>query len=170
MSISEKTTPSPSRRIALFTGSFDPFTIGHKSIIDRAEGLFDEIIIGIGINSSKSPWLPLEERIDGIRRLFAGNPRISVESFTGLAVDFARRKGARYLLRGIRSVADFEYETNMADANRMITSGEPVETIFIPALPALSAVSSSLVRELARFGAPYSQFLPSSTPNQSNPE
>jgi pantetheine-phosphate adenylyltransferase len=83
-----------------------------------------------------------------------------VESFTGLATDFAREKGAKYLLRGVRSVADFEYERNMADANRMITAPEPIETVFIPALPELAVVSSSLVRELARFGAPYSQFLP----------
>lgn len=153
------TTGTP-RRIALFTGTFDPFTIGHKSIVDRAMGLFDEIIIGIGINSAKTPWIPLEKRLRDIRAIYAGNPRITVDTFSGLAVEYARSRGARYLLRGVRSVADFEYERNMADANRMIGPGTPVETILIPALPALSAISSSLVRELARFGAQYTHLLP----------
>lgn len=146
-------------RVALFAGSFDPFTIGHKSIVDRAVGLFDTVIIGLGVNTSKSPWMPLEERLAAIRSVYAGEPRVIVESFSGLASDFAREKGVRYLVRGVRSVADFEYERNMADANRLIASGG-LETILIPALPELAAVSSSLVRELARFGAPYRQFIP----------
>jgi pantetheine-phosphate adenylyltransferase len=146
--------------IALFAGSFDPFTIGHKSIVDRSLELFDRVIIGIGINPAKQSWMPLEERLQRIREAYAHEPKVWVESFTGLATDFAREKGAKYLLRGVRTVADFEYERNMADANRMITTPEPIETVFIPALPELAVVSSSLVRELARFGAPYSQFLP----------
>ncbi len=146
-------------RVALFAGSFDPFTIGHKSIVDRALPLFDAIVIGLGINSAKTPWMPLEERISAIRAIYADDPRVTVGSFHGLASDFAREKGARYLLRGVRSVADFEYERNMADANRLLTGGW-LETILIPSIPELAAVSSSLVRELARFGAPYSRFLP----------
>lgn len=151
--------PSGGKRVALFAGSFDPFTIGHKSIVDRALNLFDMVVIGLGVNTAKSPWIPLEERLSAIREVYAGQPRVTVESFSGLASDFARQCGAGYLLRGVRSVADFEYERNMADANRMITGGA-IETILIPALPELAAVSSSLVRELARFGAPYRQFIP----------
>jgi pantetheine-phosphate adenylyltransferase len=147
-------------RIALFAGSFDPFTIGHKSIVDRALGLFDKIIIGIGVNTAKQPWMPLDERIAAIRKLYADEPKVAVESFTGLATDFARSRFASYLLRGVRSVSDFEYETTMADANRMITQPNPIETIYLPTLPELAAVSSSLVRELAHFGAPYKQFIP----------
>jgi pantetheine-phosphate adenylyltransferase len=145
---------------ALFAGSFDPFTIGHKSIVDRAIGLFDLIIIGVGINPAKQSWMPLEERLQRIRQIYADQPKVKVESFSGLATDFARANGIKYMLRGVRTVADFEFERNMADANRLITQPTPLETIFIPALPELAVVSSSLVRELAHFGAPYSQFLP----------
>lgn len=126
--------------------------------------MFDHIVIGIGVNTAKAPWMPVDQRIEHIQRVYATEPKVSVASFSGLAADFARDCGAECLLRGVRSVADFEYERNMADANRMITSagncGAPLETVFIPALPELGAVSSSLVRELARFGAPYKQFLP----------
>lgn len=157
-------TYDPNKRIAIFTGSFDPFTIGHKSIVDRALPLFDHIIIALGINVSKTPWQPLQERIDSISRVYRNEPKVSVESFTGLATEFARQRGARYLLRGVRTVADFEYERNMADANRMISAdtpgGQPLETVFLISLPEYAAVSSSLVRELARFDAPYSQFIP----------
>lgn len=146
-------------RVALFAGSFDPFTTGHKSIVDRALGLFDTIVIGLGTNTSKTPWMPLEERIAAIRAVYADEPRVAVESFSGLASEFARQKGAHYLLRGVRTVADFEYERNMADANRLLTASD-LETILILSLPELAAVSSSLVRELARFGAPYRQFIP----------
>lgn len=154
------------KRVALFAGSFDPFTIGHKSIVDRSLGLFDSVVIGLGVNTSKTPWMPLEERMAAIRRVYADQPRVVVESFPGLAADFARKIGARYLLRGVRSVTDFEYERNMADANRLITSGEtdseagPLETVMLLSLPEFAVVSSSLVRELARFGAQYSQFIP----------
>lgn len=155
---------------AVFTGSFDPFTIGHKSIVDRALPMFDRIIIAIGTNTSKAPWLPLEERVEAIRRIYAGEPRVEVATFPGLAVEFARSCGARVLLRGVRSVADFEYERNMADANRLVqlaagtnistAQSVEIETVFLPALPELAVVSSSLVRELARFNAPYRHLLP----------
>lgn len=149
---------NPQPRIALFAGSFDPFTLGHKSIVDRALSMFDKIIIGLGVNSSKATWSPLEERLENIRRIYAADPRIEVEHFSGLATAFAREKGARFLLRGVRTVTDFEYERSMADANRLIAP--EIETVLLPALPELAVVSSSLVRELARFGSPYEQFLP----------
>lgn len=148
------------KRIALFAGSFDPFTIGHKDIVDRALGLFDKIVIGIGVNPAKQPWMPTDERLEAIRRVYACEQRIEVAVFNGLASDFARSVGAKYLLRGVRTVADFEYERTMADANRLVTLPEPLETVFIPARPELSVISSSLVRELARFGTPYQQFIP----------
>ena len=145
-------------RIALFAGSFDPFTVGHKSIVDRALPMFDRIIIGLGVNFSKTPWSLLEERLGQIRSIYASDPRVEAVSFSGLATEFARSRGVRFMLRGVRTVADFEYERNLADANRLL---EPaIETVLLPALPDLAVISSSLVRELARFGAPYEQFLP----------
>lgn len=145
-------------RIALFAGSFDPFTTGHKSIVDRALPMFDRIVIGLGVNPAKTPWMPLGERLERIREAYRGEPRVEVESFTCLTADFARRKGARFMLRGVRSVADFEYERNLADANRLIAP--ELETVLMFSLPSLAAVSSSLVRELARFDHPYGEFLP----------
>lgn len=152
-------------RKALFAGSFDPFTIGHMDIVARASGLFDKIVIGIGINPDKKPWMPVQQRVEAIREAIAKNQGIcaagiEVATFEGLASDYARRIGARYLLRGVRTVADFEYERTLADANRLISGSEPLETVLILARPEMSVVSSSLVRELARFGASYSRFLP----------
>lgn len=152
-------------RKALFAGSFDPFTIGHMDIVARASGLFDKIVIGIGINPDKKPWMPVQQRVEAIREAIAKNQGIcaadiKVATFEGLASDYARRIGARYLLRGVRTVADFEYERTLADANRLISGSEPLETVLILARPEMSVVSSSLVRELARFGASYSRFLP----------
>lgn len=152
--------PRRKKRVAVFTGSFDPFTIGHKSIVDRAIGMFDTLIIGIGINTSKTPWMPLEERLERIRAIYADEPKVKVMAFDGLATRFARENGARYILRGVRSVADFEYERDMAEINRLLTEDDPIETIFIPSLPKLAAVSSSLVRELDRFGIDYSRLIP----------
>lgn len=152
--------PAREKRVAVFTGSFDPFTIGHKSIVDRALGMFDTLIIGIGINSSKTPWMPLEERLERIRAIYADEPKVRVMAFDGLATRFARDNGARYILRGVRSVADFEYERDMAEINRLLTEDDPIETILIPSLPKLAAVSSSLVRELDRFGMDYSRLIP----------
>ena len=94
-------------RIAIFPGSFDPFTIGHKNIVDRALPLFDRIIIAIGVNSAKQPWMPLPERIDAIHFVFADEPQVEVDSFSGLAVDYARERNARFLLRGVRTCADY---------------------------------------------------------------
>lgn len=142
---------------ALFAGSFDPFTTGHKSIVDRALPLFDSIIIGIGINSSKKPWQPVEQREQAIRTLYAHEPRIRVERFSGLTVEAARRFGADCLLRGVRSVADFEYERQLADINRNISG---LESVLIYALPELASVSSSMVRELASFGVDTTPYIP----------
>lgn len=142
---------------ALFAGSFDPFTIGHKSIVDRALPMFDRIVIGIGINSAKSGWLPVEERLQRIRQIYAGNPKVEVITFNGLTVDAARSCGAQFLLRGVRSTIDFEYERNLADINRNLSG---VESVLIYALPELAAISSSMVRELASFGVDVTPYLP----------
>ena len=141
----------------LFPGSFDPFTRGHDDIVKRALGLFDEVIIAAGYNESKKGWLTPEERVRTISKLYADEPRITVESYTGLTVDFAREHGVTAIIRGVRTTADFEYEMQMADVNRQLAG---IETILLPASPQLSSISSSIVRELAHFGRDVSSLLP----------
>lgn len=145
------------KRIALFPGSFNPFTVGHKSIVDRALPLFDHIIIAIGYNIAKGTPTDLDHRLDTLRRIWADEPRISVITYSGLTVDACRAHGARWMLRGIRTVADFEYERNLADLNRQISG---IETILLFALPELGAISSSAVRELAAHGVDITPFIP----------
>lgn len=145
------------KRTALFAGSFDPFTIGHKSIVDRALPLFDEIVIGVGINAAKKGSADATERVAAIERLYAGEPRVRVIQFDCLTVQAAARCGARWLLRGVRSVADFEYERTLADVNRNISG---LESVLILAEPQLASVSSSVVRELASYGEDVSRFIP----------
>lgn len=145
-------------RIALFPGSFNPFTIGHKSVVDRALPLFDRIIIAIGYNEEKqSDPDELPRRIRAIARLYEDEPGVEVYTYEGLTVDFARQMGAKWLLRGVRSVKDFEYERTLADVNRRIAG---LETVLLYTLPEHSSVSSSMVRELQRYGADVSEFLP----------
>lgn len=142
---------------AFFAGSFDPFTIGHKSIVDRALPLFDRVIVAIGRNTAKKPWMPLDERVAAISRVYANEPRVSVVTYDGLTAEAARTYGATALLRGVRSVADFETERTLADVNRNLSG---LESVLLYTLPELASVSSSLVRELAAFGAPYTHLLP----------
>ena len=141
----------------LFPGSFDPFTLGHADIVRRALGLFDEVVIGVGYNEQKQGWMPVEERISSIEKLYAGEPRVRVGSYTGLTVDFAKAIGATAIVRGVRTTSDFEYELQMADVNRRLTG---IETVLLPASPELASLSSSLVRELSHFGHDVSKFLP----------
>ena len=141
----------------LFVGSFDPFTIGHASIVRRALSLFDHIIIGVGVNERKKCMLDAEERVMRIKRLYADEPKIEVKAYSDLTIDFARREQATYIIKGIRSVKDFEYEREQADVNRLLSG---VETIFLYAEPQLSSISSSMVRELQHFGRDISEFLP----------
>ena len=141
----------------LFPGSFDPFTVGHADIVKRALGFFDEVVIGIGYNENKEGWMPVGERISTIRKLYAEEPRITVESYTGLTVDFAKEHGITVIIRGVRTIVDFEYEMQLADINRQLTG---IDTIFLPASPELASLSSSVVRELAHFGHDVSAFLP----------
>lgn len=141
----------------LFVGSFDPFTIGHASIVRRALPLFDHIIIGVGVNERKKYMLSAEERVKRIKRLYADNPKIEVKAYSDLTIDFARREQATYIIKGVRSVKDFEYEREQADVNRLLSG---VETIFLYAEPQLSSISSTMVRELQHFGRDISEFLP----------
>ena len=145
------------QRIGIFVGSFDPFTIGHDSIVRRALPLFDRLVIGVGVNDSKHYMMSVEERVEAIRRLYDGDERVGVEAYSDLTVDFAKRIGAQFVVKGVRSVKDFEFEREQADINRRLTG---LETIVLFALPGLDSVSSSVVRELTRFGRDSSMFLP----------
>lgn len=141
----------------IFTGSFDPFTIGHDDIVRRALPLFDHIVIGIGVNEHKKYSQTTEERIENISRLYAEEPKIEVKAYGDLTVDFAKREGAHYIIKGVRSMKDFEYEREQAEINRRIGG---VETLLLFADPQLASISSSMVRELMHFGRDVSEFLP----------
>ncbi len=145
------------KKIAIFPGTFDPITIGHMSIITRALDLVDEIVIAIGVNKNKKTFFSLEERISMISELFAGDSRISVSSYENLTVDFAKEIGAKFILRGIRSINDFEYEKNIADVNRQISG---IDTFILFTEPEYAHVSSSIVRELLSFGKDVSKYVP----------
>ena len=148
-------------KVGIFVGSFNPFTIGHDSIVKRALPLFDRLVIGVvGDHVSKPGLTPATERMEVIARLYRNEPRIEVKPYYGLAVEFARSVGARFIVKGVRSVKDFEYEREQADINRQITDGE-IETILLYSEPQLSSVSSSMVRELQHFGVDVSAYLPS---------
>lgn len=144
-------------RKAVFPGSFDPFTIGHKDIAERALRIFDHLVIGIGYNIHKATGDSIADRVKDIETLFADNDHVSVEAYTGLTVDFARRHGAGFIIRGLREVKDFEYERNLADTNAAISD---IETVFLTARPELGFISSSMVRELVANGYDASRFLP----------
>ena len=138
-------------------GSFDPFTIGHDSVVRRALPLFDRLVIGVGVNSGKQCMLTPEQRVEAISRLYAGEPRIEVTAYSDLTVSLARRVGAQYVVKGVRSVRDFEFEREQAEINRQLTG---LETVVLFSLPGMDSVSSTVVRELSRFGHDYSQFMP----------
>lgn len=150
------------KNIALFPGSFDPFTNGHLDIVRRGLGLFDELIIAIGTNSSKQRQFPVEWLTGQLETLFANEPRVSVRAYQGLTTEFARTTGARYLLRGLRNTLDFEYENAIAQANRQLSPG--LETVFLATSPTLAAVSSTIIREIHRFGGDVRQFVPYALP------
>ena len=141
----------------IFTGSFDPFTVGHDDILRRALPLFSRIVIGVGVNERKQYMLSAEERCAAIRRIYEGEAKIEVKAYSDLTVDFARREGAVYIIKGVRSVKDFEYEREQADINRQLSG---VETLLLYSDPRYSSVSSSMVRELIHFGQDVSRYLP----------
>lgn len=157
MSLYDECKYSDRGRIALFPGTFDPFTIGHESLVRRGLELMDKIVIAIGVNEAKNSYFSLEKRLDIIRQLYKDNDRVIVESYDSLTIDFAKHVNAKYILRGIRSVVDFEYEKTIADMNRTISG---IETFVLFTEPSLTHVSSTLVRELLRYGHDVSEFIP----------
>ena len=145
-------------RTGVFVGSFNPFTIGHDSIVKRALPLFDRLVIGVVGDNVHKPDMPsAEERMEAIRQLYADEKRIEVKPYFGLTMDFAKAEGAQFIVKGVRSVSDFEYEQWQADINRRLGG---IETILLYSEPELASVSSSALRELAHFGVDISEFLP----------
>ena len=145
-------------KIALFPGSFDPITIAHVDIVKRALPLFDKIVVGIGLNSSKQSFLPAAKREEIVRAVFASTPKIEVMLYEGLTISFAKEINAQHIVRGIRSVADFEYERAIAQINQ--TMMPEMESIFILSKPEYSAISSTIVRDILRNKGDISKFLP----------
>lgn len=145
-------------KIALFPGSFDPITIAHVDILKRALPLFDRIVIGIGLNSSKQNFLSAEKREEMVQTIFAAHPNIEVKLYQGLTVDFCRKINAKYMVRGIRSASDFEYERAIAQINQ--TMMPEVETILLLSKPEYSAISSTIVRDILRNNGDVSPFVP----------
>ena len=144
-------------RRAIFPGTFDPFTIGHSSVVTRALTFMDEVIIGIGINENKNTYFPIEKRVDIIQKFYRNEPLIKVYSYDCLTIDFARQVDAQFIVRGIRTVKDFEYEETIADINRKLAG---IETILLFTEPELTCISSTTVRELLQFGKDISQVIP----------
>lgn len=145
-------------KIALFPGSFDPITIAHVDILTRSLPLFDKIVVGIGLNSSKQNFLSAEKREEIVRSIFSGNQNVGVQTYQGLTIDFAKKIGANYMVRGIRSAADFEYERAIAQINKSMMP--EAETIILLSRPEYSAISSTIVRDILRNNGDVSQFVP----------
>ena len=146
------------KKIGIFPGSFDPFTIGHEAIVRRALPLFDELIISIGYNSAKQGFFTLKKRKSWIEDIFSDESKISVDTYEGLTVNYCKRKNAKYILRGLRTAADFEYERAIAQMNRMLI--QDIETVFLLTSPEHSPISSTIVREILKHGGDASQFVP----------
>lgn len=154
------------RKIAVFPGSFDPFTVGHENVVRRALDLFDEIVVAVGYNSNKADFFPVDQRVNWIKEVFSDTNRIKVEKYEGLTVDFARSISATHLLRGIRTSADFEYERAIAQVNRAMVG---IDTVFLLTTPEHTPVNSSIVRDIIKHGGDASKFLPAKikiTPDQ----
>lgn len=146
------------KRIALFPGSFDPYTIGHHDIITRSIGLFDKIIIGVGINSTKKYLNTTEERVNYIKQVYINEPKVDVVSYQELTINFCKKVDANYILRGLRNTIDFEYEKNIALMNLSLESN--IETIFLMCSPQYSHINSSVVKEVILNGGNVDEFLP----------
>ena len=144
-------------RRAIFPGTVDPFTIGHYSIVTRALTFMDEVTIGIGINENKNTYFPIEKRVEMIQKLYKNEPRIKVMSYDCLTIDFAQQVDAQFIVRGIRTVKDFEYEETIADINRKLAG---IETILLFTEPELTCISSTIVRELLSYNKDISMFIP----------
>jgi pantetheine-phosphate adenylyltransferase len=147
-------------RIAVFPGSFDPITRGHENVILRAVELFDKVIIGVGENAEKRSMFPLKKRVEWLRKAFQDQPKITVETYNGLTVDFCREQGAGFIIRGLRTSADFEFERSIGQINKMIYPG--IDTVFLLSLPEFTALNSSIVRDILKHGGNPDRFLPRS--------
>jgi len=145
-------------KIALFPGSFDPFTVGHQSIVERSLPLFDKIIIAVGFNTQKKALLSIENRIRLISDVFKGNPRVEVRQYEGLTIEYCKKVKAQYLLRGLRTAADFEYERAIGQMNKAMNSN--IETVFLLTSPEHTFVNSTIVRDILFYGGDAAQFLP----------
>jgi len=150
---------APQAKVAIYPGTFDPLTNGHFDIILRSAQMFDKVVVAVTENPAKAPLFRVEERVTMIREAIASVPHVSVEAFDGLTVDFARRVGARYIVRGLRAVSDFEYELQMGMMNRQLAPD--VETVFLVPAAEYSFVSSTLVKDVIRLGGGVSAFVPS---------
>jgi pantetheine-phosphate adenylyltransferase len=145
-------------KIAIFPGSFSPFTVGHQSVVNRALPLFDKIIISIGINSEKNQYFSIEERLQWIKDVYGNNPKIEIKFYEGLTVDFCKKENANYILRGLRDSHDFKFEKGIAQMNKDLN--KEVETIFIITPPEISHISSSIIRDIIKNGGDVSKFIP----------
>ena len=145
-------------RIAIFPGTFDPITLGHTDIIDRSLDLFDKIIVGIGINANKQPMFPLEQRIHWIQNIYKDQPKLEVQSYEGLTVHFCEKVNAEFIIRGLRTVGDFEYEKAIADMNQLLNP--QIETIFLACSAKYASYSSTMVRDVIRINGDSSLFMP----------
>ena len=146
------------KKIALFPGSFDPITLGHVSVLKRAVPLFDKIIVAIGVNSSKQQMFSLEQRKKWILDVFTDEPVVEVQTYSGLTVDFCKKVGAQYILRGLRTAADFEFERGIGQVNKMLYPG--LDTVFLLTEPRFTPISSSIVRDVYRNGGDISSMVP----------
>ena len=145
-------------RVAIYPGSFDPPTLGHIDVIERATHLCDKLIVAIGVNTEKTPFLPAEERLDSLKECIAHLPNVEVHLFSGLLVTFAKEKGCQFIIRGLRAISDFDYEFRVSLANR--TLDPDIETIFLLTREEYSFLASSVVREVAQLGGPIEKFVP----------
>lgn len=146
------------KRVAVFPGSFDPFTVGHESIVKRALSMFDSIIVMIGSNANKKSFFTIEQRQKWIRQVFENEKKVSIEVYEGLTIDFCKAKGAKYILRGLRTSSDFEYERAIAQVNKRMYP--EIETVFLLTLPEHTPVNASIVRDIVLNGGDASMFLP----------
>ena len=146
------------QRVCLFPGTFDPVTLGHTDIINRALPLFDKIFVGIGVNSAKNPMFSAEQRMEWFNEIYKGEAKVESVTFEGLTIDYCKYINARFILRGIRFVSDFEYEKSIADANR--TMDKNIETVFLTGEPKYTSVASTIVRDIIKNGGNASPFLP----------